>query len=143
MIMRPLSLLPSACLLLLASGTGAQTLPYPQPDDPSMSTVQVTASPKPIRVRDVQAEKIGGSYAMSNGWYLRVRTGSRHIDATIDNQPPLRLLAVAPYKFASPGGRVTMEFNRGNEGDDMLMSYMPDPRLAQVVVISSAPIAQR
>lgn len=141
--MRALTLLSPACLLVLASSTGAQTLPYPQPDDPSMSTVQVTAPARTIRVRDVQAEKIGGSYAMSNGWYLRVRTGSRHIDAIIDNQQPLRLLAVAPYKFVSPGGSVTMEFNKGNEGDDMQMSYMPNPRLAQVVVISSTPIAQR
>lgn len=141
--MRPVSLLFPACLLALASSAGAQTLPYPQPDDPSMSTVQVTAPPKPIRVRDLQAEKIGGSYAMSNGWYLRVRTGARHIYATIDNQPPLRLLAVAPYKFSSRDGNVIMEFNKGNEGDDMQMSYMPNPSLAQVVVLSSTPIAQR
>lgn len=141
--MRPVSLLFPACLLALASSAGAQTLSYPQPDDPSMSTVQVTAPPKPIRVRDVQAEKIGGSYAMSNGWHLRVRTGSRHIDAIIDNQRPMRLLAVAPYKFSSRDGSVNMEFNKGIEGDDMQMSYLPDPRLAQVVVLSSEPIAQR
>lgn len=141
--MRPLFLLPSACLLLLASSAGAQTLPYPQPLDPSMSTVQVTAPAKPIRIRAHQAEKIGGSYDMSNGWFLKVRTGSTHIDATIDNEKPLRLLAVAPYKFSSPDGNVIMEFNRGNDGDDMLMSYIPDPRLAQRVVIGSMPIAQR
>ena len=35
-----------------------------------------------------------------------------------------------------------MEFNRGELGEDMQMSYVPDPRLAQVVVISSA-VAQR
>jgi hypothetical protein len=35
-----------------------------------------------------------------------------------------------------------MEFNRGEAGDEMLMSYRPDPRLAQVVVISSR-LAQR
>ncbi|MDB5747020.1 MAG: hypothetical protein JWP72_1868 [Massilia sp.] len=108
-----------------------------------MSNVQVTAPAGTVRIRDVQAEKIGGSYAMSNGWHLRVRTGSRHINATIDNAQPLRLLAVAPYKFASPDGNVAMEFNRGSEGDDMVMSYKPDTRLAQVVVIGSAPLAQR
>ena len=141
--MRPVSLLFPACLLVLAFSAGAQTLPTPLPEAPSMSTVQVTAPAGTVRIRDVQADKIGGSYAMSNGWYLRVRTGSRHIDAIIDNKTPLRLLAVAPYKFASPDGNVAMEFNRGSEGDDMVMSYKPDPRLAQVVVISSAPLAQR
>ena len=35
-----------------------------------------------------------------------------------------------------------MEFNRGDVGDDMIMTYVPDPRLADMVVISSS-IAQR
>ena len=141
--MRPLSILFPACVLLLASSAGAQTLPSQQAADPSMSTVQVTAPAGTVRIRDMQAEKIGGSYAMSNGWHLRVRTGSRHIDATIDNQTPLRLFSVAPYKFASPDGNVAMEFNRGNEGDDMVMSYVPGDGLARVVLTSSAALAQR
>ena len=141
--MRPLSILFPACALLLASSTLAQTLPSPQAGDPSVSTVQVTAPAGTVRIRDIQAEKIGGSYAMSNGWHMRVRTGSRHIDASIDNAQPLRLFSVAPYKFASADGNIAMEFNRGSEGDDMVMSYRPDPRLAQVVVIGSAPLAQR
>ena len=140
--MRPLSLLIPASMLVLASSTGAQTLPYPQPDTASISTVQVTA-PKTVRIRDDQAHLIGGSYDMSNGWYLKVRTAPRYIIATIDKQQPMRLLAVAPYKFVSRDGSVTMDFNQGTWGEDMTMSYIPDPRLAQVVVISSVPIAQR
>jgi len=35
-----------------------------------------------------------------------------------------------------------MEFNRGDFGEDMIMTYAPDPRYADVVVISSS-IAQR
>lgn len=140
--MRPLSLLFPASLLALASSASAQTLPYPQPDTASISTVQVTAPAKTVRIRDDQARQIGGAYAMSNGWYLKVRTATRHIDATIDNERPLRLLAVAPYKFASRDGNVTMEFNRGQAGDEMMMSYRPDPRLAMVVVFT-APMAQR
>lgn len=138
--MRTLLLLPAS--LLLAASTGAQTLPYPRPDADQMSSVSVKGPPKTVRVRPEQAEMIGGSYAMSNGWRLKVRTGSRHIYATIDNQEPMRLYAVAPYKFASADGDVNMEFNRGAEGQDMLMSYVPDQRLGQVVVISST-IAQR
>lgn len=140
--MRPFTLLLPASLLVLASSAGAQDLPYPQPDTGSVSTVQVSPA-KTVRIRDEQAANIVGSYAMSNGWYLKVRPATRHIEAKIDDRAPLRLLAVAPYKFASPDGSVTMEFNRGNTGEDMLMSYMPDPRLARVVVISSAPLAQR
>lgn len=138
--MRTLLLLPAS--LLLAASTSAQTLPYPRPDADQMSSVSVKGPPKTVRVRPEQAEMIGGSYAMSNGWRLKVRTGSRHIYATIDNQEPMRLYAVAPYKFASADGDVNMEFNRGAEGQDMLMSYVPDQRLGQAVVISST-IAQR
>ena len=139
--MRPLVLLPAS--LLLAASAGAQNLPYPRVDDTAaMSTVQVTAPPKTVRIRPDQAQIVKGTYAMSNGWYLKVRTGQRHIDATIDNERPMRLYAVAPYKFASSDGNVNMEFNRGTWGDDMLMSYKPDPRLAQVIVISTE-VAQR
>jgi hypothetical protein len=140
-IMRSLFLLPAS--LLLAASAGAQDLPYPRVDDTSaISTVQVTAPPKTVRIQSDQAGMIKGTYAMSNGWYLRVRTGQRHIDATIDNEKPMRLYAVAPYKFASSDGNVNMEFNRGAWGDDMLMSYKPNPLLAQVIVLSTE-VAQR
>jgi nitrogen fixation protein len=138
--MRTLFLL--AASMLLATGTVAQTLPYPRTETDPMSTVSVNAPPKTVRVRPDQAETIGGSYAMSNGWRLKVRTAARHIDATIDREEPMRLYAVAPYRFASIDGNVNMEFNRGPEGQDMLMSYVPDRRLGQVVVISSQ-VAQR
>jgi len=138
--MRTLFLLPAS--LLLAASTGAQTLPYPRTETDPMSTVSVKAPPKTIRVRPDQAELIGGTYAMSNGWRLKVRTASRYIDAAIDNEAPMRLYAVAPYKFASSDGNVDMVFNRGATGEDMAMSYVPDQRLGQVVVISSQ-VAQR
>lgn len=140
--MRPLALLLPATLLLPASSAPAQTASYPPPDTAAISTVQVTAPATTVRIRPEQAAKIGGTYAMSNGWYLKVRTASRYIDATIDDERPIRLVATEPYRFASGDGSVTMEFNRGEYGDDMLMSYVPAPGLAAVVV-SSAPLAQR
>jgi len=137
--MRPLSLLlpasPLLSLALLASGALAQTQPYPQ--TAALSTVQVTAPVKAVRIDQVQARELAGSYAMSNGWHLKVRPAARHIDAAIDDQQPMRLASVGNDRFASADGNVTMEFNRGEAGDEMLMSYRPDPRLAQVVVISS------
>ena len=144
--MRPLSCLQSslfcASLCLLASSAPAQTIPYPQAAAEPMSTVQVSAPVKAMLIFPHQAEQLAATYAMSNGWRLKVRTGSRHIYATIDSEEPMRLYAVAPYKFASADGNVNMEFNRGAEGQDMLMSYVPDQRLGQVVVISST-LAQR
>lgn len=134
--MRPHTLLLPATLLL-ASAVGAQNMPYPPADSAPITSVQVTAPAKPQRIKHHQAEKIGGAYEMSNGWYLRVRTASNYIDAVIDDQPPLRLIPIAPYRFASGDGNVTMDFNRGSTGDDMEMSYLPDRRFAQRIVISS------
>lgn len=139
--MRPISLL-LPLSLLLAAGAQSQNMPYPPTSDESMQTVQVTAPPRTVRIREDEARQIGGIYDMSNGWRLDVRTSARHIDATIDRQKPIRLLAVAPYRFASLDGNVTMDFNQGHWGEDMTMSYVPEPRLARIV-ISSAPIAQR
>lgn len=140
--MRALSLVLPASLLVLASSAGAQNLPYPPSDTTAISTVQVTGIAKYARIREEQARKIGGLYVMSNGWNLDVRTTPRYIDAAIDREAPIRLLPVAPYRFASRDGNVTMEFNRGVDGEDMMMSYIPGPGLAQVVLTSES-VAQR
>ena len=139
--MRPLFLRLPASLLVLAASTSAQATPYPQPDTAPISSVRVTAA-KAVLIRADQAREIVGSYAMSNGWHLKVRPSTRYIDATIDNEKPMRLLAVSPDKFVSGDGNVTMEFNLGDSGDEMRMRYVPNPRVAQVIVIS-APMAQR
>ena len=137
--MRPLSLLLPAAMLALASSAGAKNLPYPQARTAPVSVVQVTA---PVLLNEEEAKQVDGMYALSNGWRLQVQANREHIDATIDRQKPLRLVAVSPDKFVSADGNVTMEFNQGSYRDDMTMSYVPDPRLAQVVVISTR-IAQR
>lgn len=142
--MRPLTMLFSASLLALASSAGAQnqSLPYPQADDAAISTVEVTAPAKLRWVKEEQAWKIGGAYAMSNGWYLKVKPTLHHIVATFDDQKPMRLAAVSDYKFVSSDGNVIMEFNKGADGDDMVMSYIPDRRTAQRVTVSAL-VAQR
>ena len=139
--MRPLSFLLPGALLAFAAAAPAQTVPAPAPDE-SISSVQVTAPARQLRIRDEHAQNIVGNYAMSNGWYLKVRPALRHIDATIDNDRQLRLFPQSRYRFASADGDVTMEFAQGSSGEDMVMSYRPDPLLADVVVITST-LAQR
>jgi len=139
--MRLFPMLLPAALLLSAAGAGAQNLPYPDDIAPG-STVQVSAPARTSWVRPEQARQIAGAYDMSNGWTLSVRARSDYIDATIDNEKPIRLIPVAPYTFVSVNRQVTMEFNRGSFGDEMSMSYVPDRRTAQVVVLSSR-VAQR
>jgi hypothetical protein len=140
--MRPLSFLFPASLFVLACSASARTMPYPEPDAESGSTVQVKAPVASAFITQDQASQISGSYAMSNGWRMKVSTASRYIDARIDHRKPMRLRAVSGDKFVSRDGSVTMQFNQGEAGEDMTMSYVPDPRMAQVVVIS-ARMAQR
>ena len=140
--MRLLSSTLLSSLLVLACGASARTMPYPQPDAEPASTVRVSAPAALAYVSEVQARQITGSYAMSNGWHLKVNAAARYIDARIDNEKPMRLRAVPGGKFVSRDGSVTMQFNQGDMGGDMTMSYIPDARLAQAVVISSR-MAQR
>ena len=142
--MRPSSLLLSACFLVLSASASANTMPYPDAETPvSGSTVQVTAPAAPVFIHDGVAEQIRGTYGLSNGWRLKVEHVSRrYIDARIDNQKTMRLHAVSEDRFVARNGNVTMQFNQGESGDDMTLSYVPDARLAQVVVVSSR-MAQR
>lgn len=145
--MRPLSCLQSslfsASLFLLASSALAQTTPYPQAAPEPMSSVQVTAPVKAMLIFPDQADQLAATYAMSNGWRLKVKPSSRFISAAIDNQKPIRLVQVERDKFVSGDGKVTMQFNLGEWGDDMTMSYVPGNDLAQVITVSTTRMAQR
>jgi hypothetical protein len=142
--MRTLSLILSPCLLLLASGASAQTQHYPLTEPESISRVEVVAQSKSFQFREYEAEAISGAYAMSNGWRMKVDPASDGIVAQIDKQRPIRLVALSPDRYASADGNVSMEFNRGPLGDDMLMSYVPDSRTAQVIVVTAkTTLAQR
>lgn len=132
--MRPLSVLIPACLLALAASAGAQTQTYPPADTAPISTVKVTPGAKAVRLMPDEVKQIAGNYDMENGWQLEVRGKPEYIDATIDNEKPMRLRAVSKNKFVSGDGNVTMEFNQGTEGD-MKMSYVPDPSKPSMVSI--------
>jgi hypothetical protein len=135
-----LSLLAVPATLLLASNVGAQSSNYPPPEtSASIATVQVTA---PFRLSDDETEAVTGRYAMSNGWRLKVEEAATGIVAQIDRQRPIRLIPISADKFVSRDGNVTMDFNRGKDRDEMLMTYVPDQRLAVRYVIT-ATLAQR
>jgi ABC-type metal ion transport system substrate-binding protein len=144
--MRSLSLLLPASLLVLASNAVAQTATTLTTESGATSRVQVIASAQPFAFYDSDAEWISGAYAMSNGWRLKVDPSSDGIVAQIDKRHPVKLTAVSRDKYVTLDGNIAMEFNRGQQGDEMLMSYVPDPRTAQVVVnsaTSTATLAQR
>jgi hypothetical protein len=143
--MRSLSLILPVSLVLLASNAGAQaqqaqTTPPTEPE--SISKVQVTAPTEAFQFRDYEAEAISGGYHMSNGWRMKVDPTSDGIAAQINKERPIRLVAVSRDRYIAPDGNVFMEFNRGAQGDEMLMSYVPNERTAQRVVVTST-LAQR
>jgi len=146
--MRYLSLaIPASLLLLVASDAAAQATSYPVVNDSPISSVQVTGQARTMRVYQEHLDAVKGQYALSNGWRLKVDSASNGVKAKIDKQRPIYLVAVTPDKYVSRDGNVEMEFNRGEGGYDMLMSYVPtDPatgaRLAQVVTVK-ATMAQR
>ena len=104
--------------------------------------MQVRAPTPVFQFPEYQAEVISGAYAMSNGWRMKVVPANDGIVATIDKQRPIRLVALSADCYTTRDGNVWMEFNRGRYGEDMLMSYVPGPRLAQVVVGATA-VARR
>lgn len=132
--MRPLSLLIPASLLVLAASAIAQTQPYPPPDTAPISTVTVTGQARTVRLMPDEVRQIAGTYDMANGWRLEVRGKPEYIDATIDMEKPMRLKAVSKSKFVSGDGNVVMEFHP-DTGDDMKMSYVPDPSKPSMVSI--------
>jgi len=140
--MRPLYLVISVCLLLVASNAYAQSSNYPATVTGAVSTVQVTAPPHGVWVSNEDTRAVSGVYALSNGWRLHVRPAKDGVAARIDDQRPIRLIALSPDKYVTSDGNVAMEFNRGDHGDDMLMSYVPDSNLAEVIVVT-ATVAER
>ena len=133
--MRPLSLALAASLLLLAADASAQSKDYPATGSAAISSVQVTAPARPVRVYQEHLDAVRGVYALSNGWTMKVDAAAGGISARIDGRPAIRLMALSPDHYVSRDGNVDMEFNRGDTGEDMVMSYVPDSRLAQVIVV--------
>ena len=142
LIMRLLSLAVAGALLLVAANAGAQSRQYPVTGSESISSVQVIAPARTARVYQEHLDAVRGVYGMSNGWRMKVSSAAGGITAQIDRQPAMHLVALSPDRYVSRDGNVTMDFNQGDHGDDMSMSYMPDPRLAQVIVVK-ATLAQR
>lgn len=162
--MRRLSLVLCPALLLAVSGAGAQeqtqsqlhsseqsqapsqapSQDYPRTEPESISQVQVVAPPQAFQFWEYEAEAISGGYKMSNGWRMKVDSARDGIVAQIDKQRPIHLVALSRDLYASRDGNVTMEFNRGPLGEDMLMSYVPGSgsRVAQRVVVTTT-LAQR
>jgi hypothetical protein len=130
-------------LLLAASYATAQSQDYPLADtDAPVSTVRVTAPLRGVFVTPDQTDQVKGTYAMSNGWRLNVRPAARGIVAKIDDERPMRLIAVSADRYVTADGNVAMEFNGGDFGDDMTMSYVPSSRVADVIVIRSSVAAR-
>lgn len=131
--MRTLFLAVSAAFLI-APNAGAQSTDFPAPDS-ATSTVQVTAPPHAYPFSRDETDFASGHYEMSNGWSMKVEASPIGIDATIDRQRPMHLIAVGPNRYMTRSGNVAMDFNVGGDADAMQMTYVPRSNLATVIVI--------
>lgn len=98
--------------LLLATGASAQVQQPTVWNPQSPVTVEITAKEQPFRFYHWQAEWISGGYQLSNGSRLKVEATSDGIDARIDKQRVVRLVAVSRDRYVSRDGNMTIEFNR-------------------------------
>lgn len=138
----PFGLALALTLTLLVADAAAQSRQPSAPRSGPISSVEVTAPSRTARIYQTDLDAVSGVYAMSNGWRMAVSPASGGISAKIGRQRAMHLVALSPDRYASRDGMVTMDFKQGATGDDMVMRYVPDRRLAQVIVVK-ATLAQR
>lgn len=126
----------SSFMFLVAPSAGAQSSDYPAPEG-VMSTVQVSAPPRAYHFSKDDVDYASGHYEMQNGWSLNVTASSSGIDATIDGQRSMHLIALGPNRYVSRSGNVVMDFDVGGDPNVMQMSYVPRSNLAAVIVVRS------
>jgi hypothetical protein len=110
----------------------------------ALSQVQVRGQTRRHRLDADEARKVRGTYALSNGWTMRVMPRARQLYITINDGAPIELLAQSADKFASADGNIATVFNLGPWEEDVVMSYVPDSRLSdQRVIVGSGALAAR
>ena len=139
----------AACAVLVPLQAIAQTIPT-APAAPvdeaqqALSQVQVSGQARRHRLDAYEAKKVAGTYAMSNGWTMHVVPRKTQVLVSINEGAPVVLIAQSADKFASADGNIATVFNQGAWQDDVVMSYVPEGRLASArVVIGSGALAAR
>jgi hypothetical protein len=131
----------------LAMAQAGRTTAAPQIDEEvkqALAEVQVRGQPRHYRLEPSEIKQVSGTYAMSNGWTVRVVPRMRHVYMHINDKPPIELFPQSADKFASADGNIATVFNLGMLGDDIVMSYVPDSRLSdQRVIVGSGVLAAR
>lgn len=110
----------------------------------ALSQVQVRGQNRRHRLDADEARKVGGTYALSNGWTMQVVPRSTRVFISINEGKPVELLAQSANKFASADGNIATVFNLGPWEEDVVMSYVPDGRLSdERVVVGTSALAAR
>ena len=126
------------------SSQPAAAAPIDEEVKQALSEVQVRGQTRRHRLDADEARKIRGTYAMSNGWTVRVMPQVRRVFITVNDGAPIELLAQSADKFASADGNIATVFNLGPWEEDVVMSYVPDGRLSdQRVIVGSGTLASR
>lgn len=110
----------------------------------ALSQVQVRGQNRRHRLDADEARKVRGTYALSNGWTMRVIPQPTRVLISINEGAPIALLPQSADKFASVDGKIATVFNLGPWDEDVVMSYVPDGRLSdERVIVGTSSLAAR
>jgi hypothetical protein len=134
--MRTLIVLSVIAALVIAADTAAAQQPAtPMPAaqaDQSMGSIQVNATPDRFKPQPAELSAVMGTYNLDNGAVLRV--GSEHRKVTVYHAPngrPVELIPVGRYVYMASDRSLLMEFNLGELGEDVMVTYSPDSVAAE------------
>jgi hypothetical protein len=136
--------LPPVAIAQQTQSSPAATAPIDDEARAALSQVQVRGQARRHRLDNSEMRRVGGTYAMSNGWIMEVKPSPRNVLVTINDGAPIELLPQTADRFATADGNIATVFNLGPWQDDVVMSYVPDGRLSdERVVVGSEGLVAR
>ena len=124
-----------AALVIAADTAAAQTPAAPQgapQADQAMGSIQVNAPFKRYKPQPEEVADALGTYDLDNGAVLRVARDHRKLTVYhAPNGAAVELIPVGRYIYMAGDRSLMMEFNRGELGEDVLVTYNPDTLAAE------------
>lgn len=129
--MRTLVVISVFAALVIAADTAAaqQALPSLQQGE---QAIQVSAPSKRFKPQPEEVNAVIGTYDLDNGAVLRVARDHRKVTVYhAPNGTPVELIPVGRYIYMAADRSVMMEFNRGGDEDEVMVTYHPDTLAAE------------
>lgn len=124
-----------AALVIAADTAAAQEPATPLPatqSDQTMGSIQVNATPNRFKPQPDEVATVMGTYMLDNGAVLRVGRALRKVTVYhAPNGTPVELMPVGRFVYMAADHSLLMEFNRGETGEEVMVTYGPDTVAAE------------